>query len=125
MLRGLVFVVELVSVGGAFVLELVFILGVFSFLELIFLLWVFVDNVNLCTFAAYLSFAIDKMPQKLSFAIDKIGWKLSFAIDNGGWPKYKSLIIMQRLNQRYRQFIDDTALDFTRYLYKEINWRTD
>lgn len=29
---------------------------------------------------------------------------------------------MQRLNQRYRQFIDDTALDFTRYLYKEINW---
>lgn len=70
LLRGLVFVVELVSVRGAFIVELVFIRGVFSFLELIFLLWVFVDNVNLCTFAAYLSFAIDKMAWKSSFAID-------------------------------------------------------
>ena len=69
---------------GAFVVELVFILGVFSFLEMIFLLWVFVDNVNLCTFAAYLSFAIDKMQPKLSFTIDKTGQKLSFVIDNGG-----------------------------------------
>lgn len=70
--------------SGAFVVELVFIRGVFSFLELIFLLWVFVDNVNLCTFAAYLSFAIDKTVWKLSFTIDKMGYKSSFAIDNGG-----------------------------------------
>lgn len=68
----------------AFVVELVFIRGVFSFLELIFLLGVFVDNVNLCTFAADLSFAFDKMQPKLSFTIDKTGKKLSFVIDNVG-----------------------------------------
>ena len=29
---------------------------------------------------------------------------------------------MQRLNQRYKQLLDETILDFTRYIYKEINW---
>ena len=29
---------------------------------------------------------------------------------------------MQRLNQRYKQLLDDTTLDFTRYIYQEINW---
>lgn len=30
---------------------------------------------------------------------------------------------MQRLNQRYRQLLENTSLDFTRYLYQEINWK--
>ena len=29
---------------------------------------------------------------------------------------------MQRLNQRYKQLLDETRLDFTRYIYQEINW---
>lgn len=29
---------------------------------------------------------------------------------------------MQRLNQRYKQLLDETNLDFTRYIYREINW---
>jgi len=29
---------------------------------------------------------------------------------------------MQRLNQRYKQLLDETNLDFTRYIYQEINW---
>ena len=29
---------------------------------------------------------------------------------------------MQRLNQRYRQLLENTSLDFTRYLFQEINW---
>ena len=29
---------------------------------------------------------------------------------------------MQRLNQRYKKFLEDTPLDFTRYMYREINW---
>ena len=84
LLRGMFFCCGVGFCRGAFVVELVFIQGVFSFLELIFLLWVFVDNVNLCTFAADLSFAFDKMQPKSSFAIDKMGYKSSFAIDNGG-----------------------------------------
>lgn len=30
---------------------------------------------------------------------------------------------MQRLNQRYKKFLEDTPLDFTRYIYPEINWK--
>lgn len=30
---------------------------------------------------------------------------------------------MQRLNQRYKKFLEDTPLDFTRYIYSEINWK--
>ena len=29
---------------------------------------------------------------------------------------------MQRLNQRYKQLLDETNLDFARYIYQEINW---
>lgn len=29
---------------------------------------------------------------------------------------------MQRLNQRYQQLLDETTLDFTRYIYRQINW---
>ena len=29
---------------------------------------------------------------------------------------------MQRLNQRYKKFLEDTPLDFVRYIYSEINW---
>ena len=29
---------------------------------------------------------------------------------------------MQRLNQRYQKLLDETTLDFTRYIYKDINW---